>query len=213
VWETDVARFGIDIWMTTLAMAEGYKVCQSYLGAKIHDAKDPGSDLGPMFTQVVSSVYHLMEEYENVWREMKGSQSIPTFGFHYEVGLEPVSVNVERMIGIFRLGVRDLMEIWRKALAPETVVWLESLGRLSDTAFFFPPDLWVRVIYDFAVAYHKGLVHREHLLKSMIPLYLGRVASFVKENQDSSVGEVEEKIETLCRAFEGMTPYLIERWA
>ena len=26
VWESDVARFGIDIWMTTLAIAEGYQV-------------------------------------------------------------------------------------------------------------------------------------------------------------------------------------------
>ena len=93
-----MARFGIDIWMTTLAIAEGYKVCQSYLGAKIHDAKDPGSDLGPMFTQVVSSVFGLMGEYQNLWKGIKESQPVPTFGFHYEVGLEPVSVNVERMI-------------------------------------------------------------------------------------------------------------------
>ncbi len=40
-WETDVARYGIDIWMTTIAIAEGYRVCQSFLGAKLHDAKDP----------------------------------------------------------------------------------------------------------------------------------------------------------------------------
>ena len=212
VWETDVARFGIDIWMTTLAIAEGYKVCQSYLGAKIHDAKDPGSDLGPMFTQVVSSVYGLMGEYENLWKEVKESQSVPTFGFHYEVGLEPVPVNLGRMIGNFRLGVKDLMEIWRKALSSETTRWLESIGRLSDEAFSFPQDLWVRMIYDFSIAYHKGSVHREHLLKSMIPLYLGRVASFVKENQESSVKEVEEKIESLCKVFEEMKPYLIERW-
>ena len=71
VWETDVARFGIDIWMTTLAVAEGYKVCQSYLGAKIHDAKDPGGDLGPMFTQVVSSVYGLMGEYQHLWKKFR----------------------------------------------------------------------------------------------------------------------------------------------
>jgi hypothetical protein len=32
-WETDVARFGIDIWMTTIAIAEGFRVCQSFLGA------------------------------------------------------------------------------------------------------------------------------------------------------------------------------------
>lgn len=213
VWETDVARFGIDIWMTTLAIAEGYKVCQSYLGAKIHDAKDPGSDLGPMFTQVVSSVFGLMGEYQNLWKGIRESQPVPTFGFHYEVGLEPVSVNLERMIGSFRLGVKDLMEIWRKVLPSETVLWLESIAKLSNEGFSFPQDLWVRMIYDFSVAYHRGSMHREHLLKSMIPLYLGRVASFVRENQESSAQEVEEKIESLCRVFEEMKPYLIERWS
>ncbi len=212
VWETDVARFGIDIWMTTLAVAEGYKVCQSYLGAKIHDAKDPGSDLGPMFTQVVSSVYGLMGEYQHLWKKVRESQPVPTFGFHYEVGLEPVSVNVERMMRNFRLGVKDLMEIWEKVLLPETASRLESMERLPDEAFSFPQDLWVRTIYDFAVAHYMGLIHREHLLKSMIPLYLGRVASFVKENQECSANEVEEKIESLCHAFEKMKPYLIERW-
>ena len=44
-WETDVARYGIDIWMTTIAIAEGFRVCQSFLGAKLHDAKDPGAGL------------------------------------------------------------------------------------------------------------------------------------------------------------------------
>ncbi len=212
VWETDVARFGIDIWMTTLAIAEGYRVCQSYLGAKIHDAKDPGSDLGPMFTQVVSSVYRLMEDYEPLWKDVKESQSVPTFGFHYEVGLEPIAVKLERMIANFRLGVKDLMEIWIKALSPETAHWLKSISQLSDEAFSFPQDLWVRIIYDFAVAYHKGFVHRDHLLRSMIPLYLGKVASFVKENIDCSASEVEERIEHLCKTFEEMKPYLIERW-
>jgi glycosyltransferase involved in cell wall biosynthesis len=212
VWGTDVARFGVDIWMTTLAVAEGYKVCQSYLGAKIHDARDPGSDLGPMFTQVVSSVLGLMGDYHKIWREVKESQPVPTFGFHYEVGLEPIAVNVERMIRNFRLGVKELMEIWSRALAPETAQWLESIGRLSDQAFYFPQDLWVRIIYDCAVAYHRGSVHADHLLKSMIPLYLGRVASFVQENQESSAKEVEEKIESLCRVFEEMKPYLLEHW-
>src|SRR4030067_3332819 len=123
VWESDVARFGIDTWMTTQAIAEGYKICQSYLGAKIHDAKDPGTDLGPMFTQVVSSLYWLMGEYEPLWKRVKESQPVPIFGFHYEVGLEPVSVNVERMIGNFRLGVKDFVEIWMRALNTETALW------------------------------------------------------------------------------------------
>lgn len=212
VWETDVARFGIDIWMTTLALAEGYKICQSYLGAKIHDAKDPGRDLSSMFTQVISSVFGLMENYHPLWKEIHSSQPVPTFGFQYEVGLEPISVNVERMIRNFRLGVKDLMEIWRKVLPHETAHRLHSIARLSDKKFVFPQELWVQIVYDFAIAYHQGVVHREHLIKSMIPLYLGKVASFVKENMESSPDEVESKIEFLCKTFEKLKPYLIERW-
>ncbi|HET9416762.1 MAG TPA: glycosyl transferase family 2, partial [Candidatus Limnocylindria bacterium] len=49
------ARFGIDIWMTHSAINEGFAVCQARLGAKIHDAKDPASDLGPMVRQVVGT--------------------------------------------------------------------------------------------------------------------------------------------------------------
>ena len=52
-WTEDVSKFGIDIWMTTSALAGGFAVCQTRLGAKVHDPKDPGADLGPMFRQVV----------------------------------------------------------------------------------------------------------------------------------------------------------------
>jgi glycosyltransferase involved in cell wall biosynthesis len=212
VWGTDIAQFGIDIWMATLAIAEGYKVCESYLGAKIRDEKDAGSDLGSMFSQVVSSVFSLIGKYENLWGEVKESHPVPTFGSGHERGVEPVSINLERMIATFRLGVKDLMDIWRKVLLPEAALWLGSLGRLPSQSFSVPQDLWVRIVYDFATAFHKGLVHHDHLLKSMIPLYLGWVASFVKENQEASAKEVEEKIESLCLVFEEMKPYLIERW-
>jgi glucosylglycerate synthase len=212
IWDSDVIQFGIDMWMTTVAITAGYKVCQSHLGPRIHETKGPGSDLGSLFTQVVSSVYDLMETYEDFWKNVNESQLIPTFGLQREAGLESVPVNVGRMIRSFRLGVKELMEIWRRVLFPETALWLESVGRLADESFSFPQDLWGHVVYDFAVGYHKGSFHREHLLKSMIPLYLGRVASFIMENQGSPADESEENIESLCRVFEGMKPYLIDRW-
>ena len=57
VWDTDVARFGIDIFMTTTEIARGARVAQAFLGAKVHDPKDPAADLGPMFTQVVGTLF------------------------------------------------------------------------------------------------------------------------------------------------------------
>jgi len=88
------------------------------------------------------------------------------------------------------LGVKDLMEIWQKALSPETAHWLESIGRVSEERSL-STDLWVRIIYDFAINLSQRVVHRDHLLKSMIPSIWARVASFVRENYESSAREVE----------------------
>jgi hypothetical protein len=71
VWESDVAKFGIDIWMTTTAVVGGFNICQSRLGVKIHGEKDPSADLGPMFRQVVGTTFQLMERYEDYWRGLK----------------------------------------------------------------------------------------------------------------------------------------------
>ena len=53
--------------MTTSALAGGFAVCQTRLGAKIHDPKDPGSDLGPMFRQVVGTILRLPDEHADHW--------------------------------------------------------------------------------------------------------------------------------------------------
>ena len=119
-WETDVARYGIDIWMTTVAIAEGFRVCQSFLGAKLHDAKDPSSDLSAMLQQVVGSVFMLMEEYQPVWQNRIGSEPAELFGFQFDVGLDPVKVNVDRMVQTFCRGCHELGEVWALALQPQT---------------------------------------------------------------------------------------------
>src|SRR5205809_1753865 len=72
VWESDVARFGIDIWMTTEAIASGARVCQSFLGAKIHNPKDPAADLSAMLVQVAGALFSLMEEHQTVWTSIEG---------------------------------------------------------------------------------------------------------------------------------------------
>lgn len=43
-----MARFGVDIFLTTTAIARGFKVTQAALGMKIHDPpKDPAASLAP----------------------------------------------------------------------------------------------------------------------------------------------------------------------
>jgi hypothetical protein len=211
-WESDVARYGIDIWMTTRALAEDFRVCQAYLGAKIHDAKDPGADLSAMFTQVVGTVFDLMERYTAVWPGVRGSADVPTFGFRYAVGVEPVAVNVERLVGAFGQGARDLMPVWRQFLRTETCDALAGLATREPAAFEFPAELWVRVVYEAAAGWARRAVARDHLLKSLIPLYLGRTAAFVLHTAASGPDEVEAEIENTCSLFESLKPYLLECW-
>jgi glycosyltransferase involved in cell wall biosynthesis len=213
VWETDVARYGIDIWMTTTALANGFNVCQSFLGAKIHDPKDPGADLSAMLFQVLSTTFDLMETYHEVWASVKGSETVPTFGFVYDVGVEPVNVNLERMIGNFNLGLRELSPLWGGMLSKSLLTHLRRLGKTSREQFSLPDEVWAEVVYSFAVAAHKKTLSREHLLKSLTPLYLGRTASFVIETWESEAGDVEARIEKLCKRFEEDKQLLLNKWS
>ena len=212
VWETDVARFGIDIWMTTTALANGFRVAQSFLGAKIHDAKDPGTDLSNMLYQVVSATFQLMEDYDKKWLTVSGSEPVPTFGFEYGVGLEHVNVNTARMLALFREGVQNLREIWLGILGAGDLREVEQLAALDDASFRFPLALWTRIIYDYALAFHRRQLPTEHLLKSLLPLYVGKTASFVLEVTPLAAHEAEDEIEKLCMEFERGKEYLRSQW-
>jgi glucosylglycerate synthase len=212
VWESDVARFGIDVWMTTTAIADDFRVCQAFLGAKLHDPKDPGADLAAMLVQVVSAVFDLMETYEDRWTGVSGAEPVPLFGFPHGVGLDPVSVNVARMLGIFAQGVHHLDEVWSRALAPLTLRDVAALAGAEDDTFRFPDPLWVRVVHDFAIAYRRRVLPREQLLRSLVPLYLGRTASFVLATAQSGAEEVEAAIQALAGEFVRQKADLRERW-
>ena len=124
VWDSDVARFGIDIWMTTSAITQGFRICQSNLGVKIHDAKDPGQHLGPMFRQVLSALFSQMERYEAIWKRIQGSVPVETFGFEGSLEPEPVKVNLEGMIEQFKAGYNQFFPFGRASF--RKVVWRKS---------------------------------------------------------------------------------------
>jgi glucosylglycerate synthase len=212
VWEGAEAWYGIDSWLTTAAVAEGCEVSQGFLGTRIQDVKLTGLELSVVLAQAVGALFHLMETYQDVWEGKTGSIPVPQFGVPYEPGPAGGAANVERMVRGFHQGLRDLLPIWEIILAPETLAGILALGLLEAEEFRFPEALWVQTIYDFALAYHEKALHREHLLKSLTPLYLGQTASLVLGTREGPPEDVERAIETLCKTFESMKPYLTQRW-
>jgi glycosyltransferase involved in cell wall biosynthesis len=212
VWDSDIARFGVDIWMTTTAIANNFKVCQSFLGAKIHAPKEPTSDLSDMLRQVVGVLFDLMDKHEEKWKEVESSEPTEMFGFRYDVGLEPIHVDIERMIETFIIGREELGSIWEAAL-PTSLIWfLHSLKPSPWQDFRLSAEIWAEIIYYFAIAYHRTNVNKTHLLKSLTPLYLARTASFINEALQCNATEVEKILEDTCLRFEEKKAYLMEAW-
>jgi hypothetical protein len=241
-WTDDVSKFGIDIWMTTSALTGGFAVCQTRLGAKIHDPKDPGADLGPMFRQVVGTILRLAVLHADQWLPIRGSHDVPAYGFERIIEPPPLEVNTLRLLTEFHQGSLTLEDRWRGMFAAQNVDMLLELardaGRLADAtrarlglggdaastsattaeladalaAFHFPDDLWARLIYDLVVRAREDEAAVEQSVAALVPVYFGRVGSFVIENRHVTTDQAEERVERQAREFELLKPYLLERW-
>ncbi len=241
-WTDDISKFGIDIWMTTSALTGGFAVCQTRLGAKVHDPKDPGSDLGPMFRQVVGTILRLAVRHSAHWLPIRGSHDVPAYGFERIIDPPALEVNTLRLLAEFHAGSLTLADRWRSMFAPGNsdtlLVLAREAGKLADAArarlgisgdpasvsattgemsdalaaFHFPDDLWAKLIYDLVVAARDDEDGIEAMVAALVPVYFGRVGSFVIENRHITTDQAEERVERQAREFELLKPYLMDRW-
>jgi hypothetical protein len=206
------ARFGIDVWMTHAAINEGFAVCQARLGAKIHDAKDPASDLGPMFRQVVGTLFNLAGHYEDRWLRVRGSHPIPEYGFERVVAPEVVDVSQANLIDAFEAAGLTNRDAWSEMLAREQLERVLAIDCSDRESFHFPAELWIRCLYDALVAFHAPGALREKQLAALTPLYFGRIAGFIGETSEMTTDQAERVIEAQAHQFEELKPYLVGRW-
>ena len=215
VWDTDVARFGIDIWMTTVALCNDFNVCQAALGAKLHDAKDPGRDLGPMFRQVVGSLFALAGRYADHWMAVDSIEPVPAFGFRSASSTEEIKVNPDRLRWRFVDGYVTYQDVWRQVLTPDNLDGvIEAIHQAGERpeGFRLPVELWARICYDYLLAYNEQVVNPDRLIDSLIPLYFARTATFVDETRGDTGEAAEERIESYAEVFRQTKPYLVRRF-
>lgn len=212
LWESEAAQIGIDLWLTTSAASADFRLGEVALGPRSARADD-GLDLATTVTQVVGSLFTDLEGRAQQWQRIRGSIPVQQFGQPLSTaGSEKASVDVERFIDSYRLGYRELRNIWTWVLPPRTIVELGSLVNRASPEFAFDDDLWARVVYDFAIGYRLRVLARDHLLRSLVPLYLGWLASFILQVRGCPSAVVDERVERLAVAFEAQKPYLIARW-
>ncbi len=216
LWNDKIAHFGIDIWMTTIAIARHFNICQAFLGApKVHKAKDPAADLSKMFIQVVSTLFDLMIEFEYLWKYICETRPSSIYGFGLGVDEKPpaIDVNTEKLFNSFREGYRKYEKLYNKVLPITETREMEKYLKIENKDnFYYQSNLWARILFNFAIAYHTNNMDREQLLEALIPFYHSRVLSYVNKTRNMETREAEEYLENINRIFEAEKYYLIQRW-
>jgi hypothetical protein len=212
VWNDEAIRARPGAWMAISAICSDLKCCQSYLGPRVPVAAGANPDIVNAIRQTVGNLFWCLESYQSQWLDRTGSEAVPTFGPDHELSTDGKPGHQEKIFEMFRSGVTELDPILASILTEDTHAQIRQISTLEPEKFCFGSELWVRTLYEFAASYHHSVINRDHLVQALVPLYRGRMYSFLVEHADSSTSEVEADSENLCLEFERQKPYLIQRW-
>jgi hypothetical protein len=210
-WNEGIGDDGIELRLTLAAVTGGFRICQSFLGNK-NPVERHAADLVPALRQTVGVLFSALEPDFQVWSGISGSHEVPTNGSDLELALDPLRVNRKRLREMFVRGVSELESVFQSILSPSTLEELKRIAGVDEENFRYPAELWVKTIYEFAAAYQKTVISRDHIIQALAPLFRGRVFTFVVENRNGSAKDVANNIEGLCLEFERLKPYLLEIW-
>jgi hypothetical protein len=169
-------------------------------------------DLSTVMATLAGAMFEDAERNAATWQRVRAWQPAPVFGTPTPALDDAEAVDARPLIESFRLGWRNLREVWGMVLPPVTLLELKRLSLLPAEQFHLPDALWARIVYDFALAHRMRPISRTHLLGALTPLYLAWVASYVAEVQAKDATAAERRIERLAEAYEEAKPYFVSRW-
>ena len=170
------------------------------------------SDLSELFPLVTASLFADIETKATYWQR---ARALPAARPAIAGSQAPLDAEVESEIHTLVEGYRsafsNLREIWALVLPPQSLLALKKLSAAAPDHFVYPPGLWARTVFDFALAFHLRTLNRGHLLGALTPLYLAWVASFLR-NSGGDPRAGTELLRSTAAAFEQEKPYLVSRW-
>lgn len=213
VWETDVARHGIDIWLTTIAINENFKMCQVRLGTKIEDNREAATSFDPGFVQSVGTLFRMMEIYRRRWGETRPLRATPVHGngIHPDTQRLTATITVNMLSDAFQSGTRRFRRLWRSIMGPNNYSEVIDLANRQRGATHFSAGLWSRIVFDFAVVYNKGENDPDKVVAALLPLYYARTAAILRET-GGKLEAVEQAVQAQAQSFVDQKPYLVRRW-
>ena len=206
---------GALIWPLAEAAVAGLSVIETPAGARALPPPD-ALDLNTLLAQVAGSFFADLDAKASFWQRARlayPARNAPPASTPAASGPSDIP-DVQPMLDSFQLAYTNLQEIWSLVLPPNSLLGLKKLSLLPAAGFRMPDPLWVRIVYDFVLAYRLRTINRGHLLGALTPLYLAWVASHLLQTGGRGPDTLapETHVEALATAFETDKPYLVSRW-
>jgi glucosylglycerate synthase len=207
IWDQDAARFAIDLWLRTEAMANQLTIGQIWR---------PASTIATAVTlrqavrQILLSLVVSLRAHESYWQAAAADVTLQTWGID--------STSPEAPVWDYdTLAVEAQQDIAQIAPLLHSVLEEGALSRLTDQMNGAPAplddELWVRIVYAFLGAASQRNAAVDELADMFVPLYMWRAAAFMRHTASEPSADIQMRLDGLCDAFQRLRPVLVSGWA
>lgn len=214
-WSLSRPRLRSQYWITAEALSGPFTVLQRDVGPRQVAAGGPAPKFPGIFASIVGSVFTAFDDTSVSWLGRTGSEEVPMAGDR-PLPAAPVATALPRdptpLLESFAGDVQNLREILIEILGKD--IFAAVLAAATAAGGPSSPDtLWADTLARFVVAFHHGVMRREHVTSALLPLYLARTGHFIACCGGADADAVEASLEALGARVEDTKPRIIERWA
>jgi len=211
VWETNVARFGVNVWLAIYGLTQQLRLAQVDLGYRGPNGGEPAAPDDPRFVHTVGTLFRALTLYRHTWTQGIASPGVPFRGLRAPDRTVEDEVDPGLLEAALRAGASEYQASWREIMTPDTLTQLERVLACEGSLDLSVP-LWARIVYEFATVFNKGEGDPDKVIEALLPIYYGRAASYAREVAGMTVQAREPIVRGICATFGEQRGYFQHLW-
>lgn len=193
-------EFGIDIYITTYVLAHALKYCGIALGRKIHRKRDRAT-LGPMVVDVAGSLFEAIRKSGMHLKTISRIEVPEILGdASEETVCPPVPISTDVIEHQFYTGIADFIQYYQQVMSPAIFDAISYMAR-GERRISITTEMWCDIVYSLLADYLRRNGEKAKGVQSIVPLFFGRVLSFVNETKENGDTEVEDYLSRQAHVF------------
>jgi hypothetical protein len=209
IWNHEAARFAVDLWLRTEAVASGFAVGQIWRPPAAASGTRP--TLRDAVQQIDLALIESLHAHESFWRAVNGVLEPPTWGEEPTEAPEAPAWDYAALAEQARHDIGEIRPLLERVL--EAGLLARLIEDIADQDVRLDDDLWVRIVYAFAAAARQGPTAIAHLAGTFVPIYLWRASAFMARTSGEPDSTVHARLDSLSQEFERLKPVLLESWS